>query len=159
MESTTPEEIVNTEIVEKVKKKRKPKTQKQMDAFNNMIANRSAKRKVEMDEKKKLSKEKKNVKIDIKEVPNNIEHNEPSESEEEVVYKKKPKKKKKKTRFVYQSSSSSEEETVAVVKRRKKKKNAPRIVYEDELEDSEPEPAAPPEPAIEYTPQKQFYII
>ena len=140
---------VTETVIEPKKKTRKPKTAKQMEAFEKMVAAKKAKQSAKPAKKKKV-------------VMNIIDAPSGSESEEEVVVKRnkrKPSKKRRKKRYVYQdSSSSSEEETVAVVKRRKKKKPAPQVLYEDELQQSDQE--VEPEPEQVHVPRMpQLYIV
>lgn len=152
------------EVSLKVKKTRRPQTDKQKAAFARCRKIR-AEKVAERKELQKTLKEQPPRKCK-KSAPKKVAFEEES-SDEEIIYKKpKPK---KKPRVVYQepsSEDSSDEEIVAVVKRRKKpkqkpkkpKKQPPKVIYQDELESSEEENESPKH-EIDLPYQPQLYIV
>lgn len=120
------------EVQLKPKKEKKPRTAKQIAAFE----------KAQITRKKNIAARK------AKKTPpilsdSEDEQLEPIEVKKKATKSKKLPKRQAKKKVVYQeptSSDSSDEEVIAVVKRRKKpkakKKPAPKIIYEDDLDSS-----------------------
>ena len=119
-------------------KSKKARSKAQQEAFARMRA-----RKAEIDAKKREEKEKKAAEkpIVLQEYVSSAEEEEQKQKPATSTRKKKVKKKKQ---IVYETeSSSSDDEVVAVVKRRKaakkKKKSNARVIFTDELDDSDDE--------------------
>ena len=128
------EQDVPHQLALKPKKSKKARSKAQMEAFARMRA-----RKAEIDAKKREEKEKKAAEkpIVLQEYVSSAE--EEQQEQKPAIRKKKVKKKKQ---VVYETeSSSSDDEVVAVVKRRKaakkKKKSNARVIFTDELDDSD----------------------
>jgi len=152
------------EVSLKVKKTRRPQTEKQKAAFarcREIRAEKVSQRK-ELQKSLKEQPPRKCKKPSI--APKKVAFEEES-SDEEIIYKKpKPK---KKPRVVYQepsSEDSSDEEVVAIVKRRKKPKQKPKkpkpkpkVIYQDELESTEEDES--PRHEIDLPYQPQLYIV
>ena len=147
----------NEEIVEPIKKEKKPRTEKQKEAFEKMIAKRKEIDLVKNAHKEAIRKEKEIVRKDrvnkIKEVENKMSKYKSSEEDDEIVepvkiskpqskLKSKPKKK-----IVVEESSSEEEEPEIVYVKKSKTKKKPKkkkvVVEETSSESSEEEEIKP----------------
>ena len=138
----------NEDIVEPMKKEKKPRTEKQKEAFEKMIAKRKEIDLVKNAHKEAIRQEKNIVRKDrvkkIKEVEEKMSKYKSSEEEEEIVepvkIKSKPKPKKK---VIVEESSSDEEPEIVYVKKSKPKKKKPKkkvVVQETSSSSSEEEP-------------------
>jgi hypothetical protein len=140
----------NEHIVEAIKKDKKPRTEKQKEAFEKMIAKRKEIDLVKNAHKEAIRKEKEIVRKDrvnkIKEVEQKMskyKSEEEDEEEEEIVKPVKVKAKPKKKVIVQEESSSDDEPEIVYVKKSKPKKKKPKkkvVVEETSSESSEEEP-------------------
>ena len=148
----------NEDIVEPIKKEKKPRTEKQKEAFEKMIAKRKEIDLVKNAHKEAIRKEKEIVRKDrvkkIEEVEQKMSKYQSEEEDEEdeivepvKISKPKPKpmsKYKPKKKIIVEESSSEEEEIIYVKKAKPKKKTKKKIVVEEtsseSSEEEEPKP-------------------
>ena len=110
--SKQPPEVSQSEAIVKVKKTRAPKTQKQLDAFNNIVLEKRKKMVEQRQLEKKIEASKLLLANEMnKPKPQVVEHDSDS-SEDEIIIK--PKKKKSKKIVIEDSSSESEDEVPLV---------------------------------------------
>jgi hypothetical protein len=142
----------NEHIVEAIKKDKKPRTEKQKEAFEKMIAKRKEIDLVKNAHKEAIRKEKEIVRKDrvnkIKEVEQKMSKYKSSEEdeEEEIVKPVKVKAKPKKKVIVQEESSSDDEPEIVYVKKSKPKKKPKKkkvVVEETSSSSSEDEPVKP----------------
>jgi len=143
----------NEQIVEPIKKEKKPRTEKQKEAFEKMIAKRKEIDLVKNAHKEALRKEKEIVREDrvkkIKEVEQKMSQYKSAEEdeEEEIVkpVKVKAKTKPKKKVIVEESSTEEEPEIVYVKKSKPKKKSKKKkVIVETSSSSSEEEQEVKP---------------
>ena len=131
------EDITDTdEKLEKPKPTKKPRTEKQIQAFEK--AKLALKKKREAEKQRKLASKKPRGRPPkkIPDMNNKMDH--PIEQSDHITKKRKP----KSTKYIInESDSSSEDEQIIVVKKkdrkRRKKKRKPKVVYVSQSSDSE----------------------
>ena len=129
------EDIADTdEKLEKPKPTKKPRTEKQIQAFEK--AKLALKKKREAEKQRKLASKKPRGRPPKKVPDMNNKMDHPIEQSDHITKKKKP----KSTKYIInESDSSSEDEQIIVVKKkdRKRKTRKPKVVYVSQSSDSE----------------------
>ena len=138
----------NEATEQKIKKETKPRTQKQKEAFDKMIAKRKEIDEVKNAHKEALRKEKEMIREDrVKKIKEVFEKSQEQEQQEEEVVKPvklKPVKAKPKKQIIIQESSSESEEEPEIVyikksKSSKKKKAKNKIIVKETSSESSEE--------------------